>query len=254
MLADCRSTGSKDGLPCDISEKEAHEELSGCCHMCLSNPKVAENFNITYEAYPLVRYATLNWCYHLLHSRQKPRLLDSTLSFLSSASRRQTWMMRFLNADKAIFPLQTIINFQRNVYAWLNVDNANMGLSVKDVLSAKDLLEDVQFSLFNIEQYRSQTISNCIGTCNFDLLMASRDLAREYTMSGQVRAGIEWFSNRVKEMQMQHGPKALQTAWILSILGLLHDQVSNTTLAMEIQQQALAIQELQPPPNHLDTI
>jgi tetratricopeptide (TPR) repeat protein len=254
ILGDRRSTGSKDGLLCDISEKEAHEEISGCCLVCLSIPEVAGNVNITSEAYPLARYATLNWCYHLLRSRQKPRLLDRALSFLSSASRRRTWMMRFLNADEAIFPLQTIINFQRNVYAWLNVDNADMDLSVKDILSAKDVLEDVQYSLFNMEQYRSQTISNSIGTCNFDMLMASRDLAREYTMSGQVKGGIEWFSNRVKEIQLQHGPKALQTAWILNILGLLHDQISNTGLAMEMQRQALAIQELQLPPNHLDTI
>lgn len=253
ILRDCRFTGSEDGLLCGISEKEAHEQISECCLMCLCIPEVAEDVNISSKAYPLIRYATLNWCYHLLRSRQKPRLLDKALCFLSSPSRRRTWMMRFLNVDKATFPLQTIINFQRNVYVWLNVDNTDMELPIKDVLSANDILEDVQYSLFNLEQYCSQTISNNMGTCNLDILMASRDLAREHTMSGQVRNGIEWFSNRLKAIQIQHGPKALQTVWILNILGLLHDQISNTNFAMEMQQQALAIQELQVPPNHLGT-
>ena len=85
-----------------------------------------------------------------------------------------------LNTDKATFPLQTIINFQRNVYAWLKVDDADTDPSLKDVLSAKDILEDVQYSLFNIEQYCSQIIFNNIGICSFDILIASRDLAREY--------------------------------------------------------------------------
>lgn len=247
VLGSCKSSGSEDGPLYDNSEKEAHEEISGCCLVCLSIPEVAENVNVTSEVYPLAEYATLNWCHHLLHSRHNPYLLEKALLFLSSSSRRRTWITRFLIAVRSTFPLQTIIKLQRNVYAWLNTD-------INENVCANDVLEDIQYSLPDLEEHRSHSMCNSLGTSNFEILMASRDLAREYTMSGQLQGGIEWFSNRVVEMKKDYGPGALQTAWVLNILGLLHDQTGNTDLAMHVQRQALAIQELQLPPNHLDTI
>ncbi|PQE26725.1 Tetratricopeptide repeat-containing protein [Rutstroemia sp. NJR-2017a BVV2] len=226
-----------------ITESHAHHTIAEVTIAALSSSDVMHNVDVDPLLFPLVRYATENWCHHLSSASYDANLCQRFDDFASSELSRSTWILRFLVMNKQSFPLQRIAKYQKEVHDWKH-DGAS-----KSAFTAEDLA-DIQRALIDLDHLPLSNTAETISNFERDLIV--RDLARAYTMAGKVDQAIYLFSSALTRTHKSLGRYSLRTTWLLNSLGIMYDQKHLTDLAVQTQLQALAIQERYLPADHLD--
>ncbi|PQE29931.1 ankyrin repeat-containing domain protein [Rutstroemia sp. NJR-2017a WRK4] len=234
-----------------LKENKSHAELAEATLTYLGIGETAESINVDPKKYPLAKYATENWCFHLSLSPYKERLHRQYTRFVSSESRRSTWITRSLLSEDIPFPIHRISKLQKLVRTWAK-QSGNPGQ-----LDTEDLI-DIQKALFRLDEFQQSQRriggqKNINTISNFERSMIIRDLARIYTMGGQISYGVRVFEEEVTKTGGMNSGKASKT-WLLNSLGILYDQQGRFQLAEAIQRQALAVQLRFLPRDHLDII
>jgi hypothetical protein len=222
-----------------LKENKSHAELAEATLTYLGIGETAESINVDPKKYPLAKYATENWCFHLSLSPYKERLHRQYTRFVSSESRRSTWITRSLLSEDIPFPIHRISKLQKLVRTWAK-QSGNPGQ-----LDTEDLI-DIQKALFRLDEFQQSQRriggqKNINTISNFERSMIIRDLARIYTMGGQISYGVRVFEEEVTKTGGMNSGKASKT-WLLNSLGILYDQQGRFQLAEAIQRQALAVQ------------
>ncbi|KAL8730479.1 MAG: hypothetical protein Q9166_004043 [cf. Caloplaca sp. 2 TL-2023] len=229
-----------------IDKTYAHRELAQITLGQIAGELVSRSITVTGDEYPLVDYATKNWCHHLSRSPCDAMLVQKYLNFAACPDRRSIWMLRWLLSEDNTFPLQQIIKLQKMVQEWLQKGNPT-------TISTADTLSDVQRALFRLDQLAQATPDLRIIS-NFERLVCIRDLAREFTSAGKLDDGVQMFEEALLRASAENPDVSPGSCWLLNSLGILYDQQGKTSLAKETQQRALACQEQQLAPNHLDIV
>ena len=247
-----RSSATEDIAQFFVQESTAQHELATMTLACIADDKVSHSDCLDPSNYPLVAYATTNWCYHLSRSLFKADIHVRYLEFVACPERRSTWILRWLLSEEWSFPLQQVVRLQKLVQKWIH-QGTNEQPSITDTLG------DIQRALFRLDDIQlTQQLSNDTVEyrviSNFERLISVRDLAREYTMAGEIDDGVEMFELALRKAIGPERDVTIRSCWLLNSLGILYDQQGKTYLAKETQDRALALQEQSLPPNHLDTI
>ncbi len=236
-----------------IEEEIAHREIAELCLTYVSCTELANAVNVDPQRFPLADYATMHWCHHLSSSPADSALYQKVTQFLSSPCRRRTWITRSLLSKETAFPLQKIMRLQRLVRGWTSTIS-------EEPICPIDEIGDIQQALLDLDQYQEldskpdKPLRQSVGKISsFERLMAFRDLAREFTMSGRLDDGVSWLMKSLKRVQQLQGPASVETAWLLNSLGILYDQQGKIDLALQTQREALTIQESWLPCDHFDT-
>lgn len=245
----CNHTGSTEQKCAEkalfpTSKPNAHLEIAEALLSSIAASPVSRIIKVDPFKFPLVQYATENWCHHLSSTPFDSGLAQQLAVFTSSSVRRYIWIIRYLVFDKNSFPLQRLAKLQKSVHDWKN------GSPSGEAFVADDLA-DLQQALIKLDEL-PPSIAGGERLSNFERLMTVRDLARAYTMSRKLDQGIEIFSSALTRMRELGGEESLGTPWLLNSLGILYDQNHQTELATASQLQALAIQEKSLPSDHLD--
>ncbi|KAH8810832.1 hypothetical protein F5884DRAFT_875740 [Xylogone sp. PMI_703] len=228
-----------------IKESDAHREISEALLSVLTMPPAVRSIRVDLMRFPLIKYATENWTYHLTLSPFEPDLARKYSDFTSDPRNRLLWILRFLLFAKKSFPLQQLAKFQKSVQDWKGNNNESTTYNAND-------LADLQRALIYLDKH-SDIIPHEENISNFERLMTVRDLARAYTMTGHLDQGVELFSSAIRATRALRGNESLKLPWLFNSLGILYDQQKRTELAITVQMQALRIQERRLPPDHLDS-
>ncbi|KAA8574997.1 hypothetical protein EYC84_004219 [Monilinia fructicola] len=210
-----------------LEEKSSHLGLAQATLTYLSKSGIAESINLNSQQYPLAKYATENWCYHLSLSVYDVKLHRQYEKFVASETRRSAWITRSLLSEDLPFPMHRIAKLQRLVQTWINQS------STPEKQTAEDLM-DIQKALFRLDDFIQSQRRGGLRNINID--MGVRIFEEEITKTGGTNSG-----------------KASK-AWLLNSLGILYDQQRRFRLAEAIQRQALAVQLRFLPHDHLDII
>ena len=235
-----------------VEESHAQHELAEITLACMLDENVCRSTSVHIDYNPLVLYATQNWCRHLSNSPFDRALYTRYTDFATCSQRRSTWVLRWLLIDEWSFPLHQIVNLQKSVQGWAGKGDGNQ-------LSMKDILGDLQTALFGLDEIQAALPSSGASTksraiSNFERLVCVRNLAREYTMAGELDDGVSMFELAIQKVEASNGTLAPRSCWLLNSLGILYDQQGRTSLAEETQCRALTIQEMSLAPNHLDIV
>ena len=235
-----------------VQESQAQHELAQITLACLMDYSVLESASLDTDLYPLVSYAIKYWCHHLSQSPFDQQLYARYLAFMACPQRRSTWILQWLLLEDCSFPLQQVVKLHKSIQKWAAKGGAERR-------SMREILGDIQAALFRLDaiQSTSQTGGATVGTrtiSNFERLVCVRDLAREYTMAGELDTGIAMFELARQKAESPDRSIPLQSCWLLNSLGILYDQQGKTDLAEEVQRRALGIQEKLLPPRHLDIV
>lgn len=235
-----------------VQQSDAQHELAVMTLACIADDKVSQSVYLDISCYPLVAYATTNWCHHLSRSPFREDIHAKYVGFVACPERRINWILRWLLSEEWSFPLQHVVKLQKLVQQW-----ANQG--IKEQPSMVGGLGDIQSALFRLDDIQSTPQpSDVTGELrvisNFERLTCVRDLAREYTMAGEIDIGVEMFELALGRVEGPGRDVTLRSCWLLNSLGILYDQQGKTSLAKDTQSRALAFQEQYLPPNHLDIV
>ena len=235
-----------------VQKSEAQHELASMTLGCIANDKVSHSVYLDVDCCPLVPYATKYWCHHLSQSPSDKKLQSKYVDFVACPERRLTWILRWLLSEEWSFPLQQVVKAQNLVQNWTGSGNEEQPSTVV-------VLGDIQRALFRLDELQStaQSADGVVGIraiSNFERLVCLRDLAREYTMAGEIDSGVAMFELALEKVERSEGGITPRSCWLLNSLGILYDQQGKTYLAKEMQRRALAFQEQSLPPNHLDTV
>lgn len=221
-----------------LEEKFSHLGLAQATLTYLSKSGIAESINLNSQQYPLAKYATENWCYHLSLSVYDVKLHRQYEKFVASETRRSAWITRSLLSEDLPFPMHRIAKLQRLVQIWTNQSDTPGKQTAEDLM-------DIQKALFRLDDFiqsqRRGGSGNANIISNFERSMIIRDLARLYTMSGQIDMGVRVLEEEITKTGGTNSGKASKT-WLLNSLGILYDQQERFRLAETIQRQALAVQ------------
>lgn len=223
---------------------DAHTQISDVLLSSLGAIQIVKAINVDSFQFPFVEYATGNWCHHIVLSKQESNLVQSYDAFTSNPESRLAWITRYLVSNKQSFPLQRLAKLQKSVRDWRSSTDE------KTTYHADDLA-DLQKALINLDKL-PHDVSKGSYISNFERLMTVRDLARAYTMAGQLDQGVEIFSSEIIKTQKSPMPEPSMLPWLLNSLGILYDQQGRTELATSTQREALAIQEAHVPDSPLD--
>ncbi|KAL8738212.1 MAG: hypothetical protein Q9181_000983 [Wetmoreana brouardii] len=235
-----------------VQEDQAQAELAQITLATMMEHRTPDVVYLNTVSNPLLSYANKYWCRHLSQSSFDEDLYAKYLTFLECPQRRSRWILRWLLTEEYSFPLQQVLKLHKAVQEW-----AVKGGVARP--SMKTILGDIQTALFRLDELRStsQSIEPSVGIraiSNFERLVCVRDLAREYTMAGELDNGIAIFEAAIRRVESAHGKFVLSSCWLLNSLGILYDQQGKTDLAREVQQRALDLQEKSLPPEHLDIV
>lgn len=236
---------SKSGWELDLSNGEdqflidktrAHGLISRKLVSNLAEKDVVEQVEVDPVQHPLVGYSTAHFCSHLVSADVGDQDLRRQVKlFMVNPQNRLTWIMRYILRNRASMPLQLLMRLQKLSRAWLEESVAPATFSVDD-------LADIQRTLLALDRLPpSVTAHNSIS--NFERLQYVRDLVRAFNMAGELPKAITLFAEALKSTQELDGSDAPSTAWLLNALGLLYDQQHLTDLAIQMQLQALSVQE-----------
>jgi tetratricopeptide (TPR) repeat protein len=220
-------------------------------HVCLSSlrdPSVAGTLQVQHDRSPLVEYATLYWCDHLFQAQPSTTLNECLGKFILTSSHRRTWIARYMLLQIAAFPLQAMLAQLRRIHAWLNKEPNNSSEIVFDVL--EDMFDTI-LVLANQAQGTPQPAS-CFA--HFERMMVVRDLARAYTLAGRISDGLQWLQGAVERARGPFDRLSIENVWLLNSLGIMYDQQKEFSKSVNIQLEALAIQQSELPPDHLDIV
>lgn len=227
-----------------VDKARANGSMSQRLIRALMHPEVARNVYLETHQNPLVEYATMYWCSHLSASKREEVLVEQVEGFQSDPHKRLIWIVRYFVLNRDSLPLPRVITLQTMVKKWIQLPPGPGGLCVED-------LADIHLALLALDRL-GQPDSHNVPISTFERLIYVRDLVRGYSMAGELSRGIELFSKALLSTRETFGAECLSSAWILNSLGLLHDQRHETELAIDVQLQALSIQEKHLPPGHID--
>lgn len=215
----------------------AHRDLAKVCLAYLSQPILQGDFLSTVDSSksPLAPYATKYLCYHLTNASPDAQLCQSAAKFFLSKNMRRRWIMRWLMLEADLFPLHLILKSLRSVHELLHGPCAeeSSSLSERDFNEFEDMMEI-------LSQWKNLRENSACS--NFERIMVLRDLARAYKKVDQLEAGIEHLQTLKKRLERQQHSQS-STVWILTGLGLLYDQQGEVQHALDVQYEALAIQQ-----------
>lgn len=235
-----------------VEEGDAQHEFAAMTLSCMADDRVSLSVHLDTSCYPFAAYATTNWCYHLSRSPFREDIHAKYLEFVACPERRSTWILRWLLSEEWSFPLQQVVKLQKLAHQWINQgtnEEPSMLATLGDIQRALFRLDDIQLT----HQPSNDSAEHRVIS-NFERLISIRDLAREYTMAGEIDSGVEMFELALGRVEGPEGSVTLRSCWLLNSLGILYDQQGKTHLAKETQIRALNFQEQSLPPNHLDTI
>lgn len=242
----------EEEVPFFIHKDKAHGEVTAVALAYIMEDSISRSVNINAAQYPLLSYATKYWCHHISQAPFEQRLYALFSTFAQDRAIRITWILRWLLSAAWASPLQQVVTLQKLAQSWAIESNETL-------LSLADILSDIQEALFSLDKIHSQIqsqgqITDFLPISNFERLVCVRDLAREYTMSGELGTGIAAFEQAVARQQELDGKITAESCWILNSLGILYDQQGKIKAAKETQERALACQESSLPPHHLDIV
>lgn len=215
----------------------AHRDLAKVCLAYLSQPMLQDNLCSTFDSsdYPLSPYATKYLCYHIKNASPDAQLCQRAAKFFLSENMRRNWIMRWMMLEADSFPLHLILRSLKSVHELLREPCAEKS----SPLIGRDFneMEDMMEVLSQWENFRVNSACS-----NFERIMVLRDLARVYKKADQLEAGIEHLQTLKKRMERQQNSQS-STAWVLMGLGLLYDQQDEVQHALDVQYEALAIQQ-----------
>ena len=234
----------------EMAESEIHGEIAKTMLSYLTWDRVCENIILNPAQYPLAQYATENWCHHLSLSGPDEKLHIQYVDFVAPPNRRINWIARSLISEELPFPLQNIIRLQKLVHSWYtHVSGSSDSVeNLSDIQMALFQLDDIQSVAQPVDSFSVRKISN------FERSIIVRDLAREYTMAGQLDKGIQMFETAFSKSSCSGSPTSIRTCWLLNSLGILYDQKGEVELAEKMQRKALSFQEKELPHDHLDIV
>lgn len=239
-------------IPFLISNNKAHGEVTLVALAYIVEGSISRSVNINAAQYPLLSYATKYWCHHISQAPFEPKLYAFYSVFAQDREIRIAWILRWLLSAAWASPLQQLVTLQKLAQSWAVESN-------EELLSLADILSDIQEALFSLDKIHSQVqsqgeITDFPPISNFERLVCVRDLAREYTMNGELGTGIAAFEQAVAKQQELDGKITADSCWILNSLGILYDQQGKVKAAKETQERALACQESSLVPHHLDIV
>ena len=239
-------------VPFLIPKNKAHGEVTLVALAYIMEDSISCSVSINAAQYPLLSYATEYWCHHISQAPFESRLYALYSTYAQNRDIRITWILRWLLSAAWASPLQQIVTLQKLAQSWAVDSN-------EELLSLADILSDIQEALFSLDKIHSQVqshgqITDFPPISNFERLVCVRDLAREYTMNGELSTGIAAFEQAVARQQELDGGLTVESCWILNSLGILYDQQGKTEAAKETQERALACQESSLAPHHLDIV
>jgi tetratricopeptide (TPR) repeat protein len=232
---------------------DTHSFMLQVCLCNLRDPFVVETVNVKGDRSPLVEYATLHWCDHLLQAEPSKVPHSSLSDFILVAPYRRTWIARYMLLQIAAFPLQTMLEQLRKIHSWLVREHSNP--SETDF----DLLEDMFNTIFVLATsfigQRAQGIpklTSCFA--HFERMMVVRDLARAYTLAGRISDALQWLHSAIEKVKRQSSHLTIESIWLLNSLGIMYDQQKEFGMSVDTQLEALDIQRRELPPEHLDIV
>ncbi|KAK6542351.1 hypothetical protein TWF694_006310 [Orbilia ellipsospora] len=235
-----------------FDEMEAHAELANLClsYLLQSNVSGKEAGDELTSRLPLLAYASTFWALHLLHSKYSDLLAGKMHEYLSVQSRRRSWITWQLNRESSGFPLQHLINVQKQLRLW----DIGKGTG-KGKRQHQDWIQDVSWILID-----SNTVETTFDDFNselsrityFEKLTVLRDLCLEYANRQRLEEGEAWVAAALKERQ-ESDRDEISTVWLLNSLGMIYDEQHKTELAAELQEKALMIQDAHIGPEHIET-
>lgn len=215
----------------------AHRNLAKVCLAYLSQPMLQDDLCPTVDSsdYPFSPYATKYLCYHLKNASQDAQLCQMTANFFLSENMRRNWIMRWMMLEADLFPLHMILKSLKSVHELLREPCSESLLLLRE----RDFneMEDMMEVLSQWENIRANSACS-----NFERIMVLRDLARVYKKVDQLKAGIEHLQTLRKRLETQQNSQS-RTVWVLMGLGLLYDQQGEVQHALDVQYEALAIQQ-----------
>jgi tetratricopeptide (TPR) repeat protein len=253
FLLDISNRTSQNLSPSFFINDEAfiHQKLTPVLLSFLHQNGIASAMCPDKARYPLLSYATDNLYHHLSSSQYSHSLCESYFEFISSYDRRITLIARSLMSEDWPFPLQRLLKLQKSVQIWT-------AQSPKRKISSERDLGDLVEALFQLDEFQIASLrSGSTGyknISNFERSVIVRDLAREFTMAGQLERGVKIFEERLDFVGGENASLNPQTAWIINGLGILYDQQGRTEMAEAMQRRALRCQEEILPTDHLDTL
>ncbi|KAF2690590.1 hypothetical protein K458DRAFT_426076 [Lentithecium fluviatile CBS 122367] len=221
---------SHHGLSQSNIAQNAHSLLVRVCVQDLKHAVAAETLHITADKTPLGEYATLNWCYHLLHESDSQVLRHDVEDFILVPSLRKNWIARYMLLERTTFPLQVILKQLYEVQAWIAKAQNEAGVARFDVL--RDMLEIIH--LLSLPWPQSQIPSASICTPGyFDKMMVVRDLARSYMLDSRLPDAVRWLTDALRDIEERCGDADTQSVWILNSLGIMYDQQNLFSVATD---------------------
>ncbi|KAK6349035.1 hypothetical protein TWF730_009795 [Orbilia blumenaviensis] len=245
---------SSTGFP--FLEHDAHKKVADICltYLLESDPDQPSRQRPTQTNMPLLEYASTYWGFHILRSEYDNILSEQMHKYLSKQSRRKTWISKQLFRESSGFPLQKLINMQKELHKW-DIGSSSGSDTVKN--ERLDWIQDVGRALVDIDSTETNAKDFASGKSQityFEKLMVIRDLSREYTIRQRLKEGEKWMLDALHKRQNKFGEEHISTVWLLNSLGIIYDQQHRVELSAEIHEKALKIQETALGPNHLETV
>lgn len=234
---------------------DPHFHLLQVCLSTLVDPAVIDAVHIQHNMSSLARYATLNWCDHLFQAQPSMPICETLNRFIVEKDQRRTWIARYMVLQVGRFPLQAMLQQLRRVQSRLPVsaDQPSPPGSVFDIL--EDMFETMLVLATHCAQDQSCAIFGPdLGLAHFEIMMIVRDLARSYTLAERIPDALGWLDAALKRVQEAYGNLNTRHVWLLNSLGIMYDQQKEFGLAVDVQLEALAIQQREHPPEHLDIV
>ncbi|TVY82134.1 Vegetative incompatibility protein HET-E-1 [Lachnellula suecica] len=226
-----------------FDEGSSHLHISETTLAYLQIDEISNAIQVDDNAFPLCRYSTDNWGVHLSSASFNITIRNQYKNFVSDPERRLNCIARSLVSEHWPFPLQRIRRIQSQVRQW-------EARSVQPGTAPVDDIIDIQKALFlldNLEQSKNSS------TSRFDMEFI-RELAREYTMSGNLEIGIDTFEKELAKVEENEVTFSESKSWFMNSLAILYDQQGKIQDAEKIQHRALSYLEQNLPDGHLSII
>ncbi|KAK8119664.1 C2H2 domain-containing protein [Apiospora kogelbergensis] len=161
-------------------------------------------------------------------------------TWFSLTIRRRAWLTRWLFAAKEESPLQRMLKLIREVRLHLEAYQSGL-VSFDELDDVLDVLVD--FDIARLYRTKDGDHVTLTKISHFERLTVVRELAREYMIAGRLSEGICHIEQCIRRIQNTPSTAPPDWSWLLSGLGIMHDQDENRELALEKLLEVLEIQE-----------
>ncbi|KAF2851228.1 hypothetical protein T440DRAFT_554593 [Plenodomus tracheiphilus IPT5] len=246
---DCKASRLQNTSTCP----DDHSYMLNVCLSNLMDPEVVDTVHVQHDRSPLLEYATLHWCDHLFQAQPSKELYSILKGFILIAPYRRVWIARYVLLQMSAYPLQVLLKRLRAIHAWL------IAKYINQPEASFDILEDVFETMFVLSTDRTVSLPGEVpcsapSFSHFEKMMIVRDLARTYTLAGRIPDALKWLNGAVKKAKDPFERLPLVDVWILNSLGIMYDQQKDFRMSVDTQLEALALQQCELGPDHLDVV